>query len=209
MGFSSPFVVQVGAYDGVANDLLNDYIRRFKLSGLLIEPQHDAFARLRLSYADQDQLSLCQAAIAEQDGIRNLYSIDPCASGLPEWAGQTATFLKEVLVKHRHAIRDIERHIITRQVACRTFNSLFEEYKIKKVDILQIDAEGYDYEALKLFPFDQFNPILVRYEHHHLSTEDQDASLRFLADRGYSLFVADRNCDYMNTIAYRPKFLVD
>src|SRR5262249_15509258 len=100
-------------------------------------------------------------------------------------------------------IPDVERYIVSDSVPCRTFDSLFREYQINRVDVLQVDAEGFDYEILKLFPFTRFRPALIRYEHHHLSPADQDSCLRMLSALGYSLFVPDHaGPDYMDTIAY-------
>ena len=200
-----PFVVQVGAYDGVANDPLNPYIRRFRLSGLLIEPQPVAFAELTANYADQPQLILCRAAVADRDGSRDMYRLAGDGARLPEWAAQMATFRKDFLLAQRRMIPDVERYITADPVPCRTFDSLFRQYGVGRVDVLHVDAEGYDYEVLKLFPFDRFAPALVRYEHHHLPAADQDACLRMLAGLGYSLFVPDQDQgEYMDTVAYRP-----
>jgi FkbM family methyltransferase len=200
-----PFVVQVGAYDGVANEPLRDYIRRFQLPALLIEPQPDAFARLAANYADQPQVALCCNAVADADGPRELYQLNSSTPELPDWAGQTATFRKEVLLSHRHAIADLDRYITAQVVQCRTFDSLFRKHDVARVDVLQVDTEGYDYEILKLFPFDRYLPLLVRYEHFHLSVADQDACLRMLTRLGYALHVPDHaGEDYMDTIGYRP-----
>lgn len=199
-----PFVVQVGAYDGLQNDFINPYLCGRRLPGLLIEPQATAFERLQSTYADQPQISLVRCAVSDCDGRRSLYRLDGSTEGLPGWAEQTATFNKDVLLSHRHVIPDIDSRIIEESVDCRTFESLFAEHKIESVDLLQIDAEGFDFELLKLFPFRRMQPLLIRYEHAHLTAADQEACLTFLADHGYLLFVPRKDvADYMDTIAYR------
>lgn len=197
------YAVQVGAFDGLENDLLNPYFHRFKLSGLLLEPQAEPFNQLCKTYADQPQVIPCRVAIADEDGTREMYRVDPSAPNLPSWACQLATFRKDVLIAHAHAIPNLEKYILSESVPSRTFNTLFKEHHVSRVDILQVDAEGYDFEILKMFPFDRFKPAFIRYEHLHLSLQDQDACLQMLVSLGYKLFVSDGE-HYQDTVAYLP-----
>lgn len=43
--------------------------------------------------------------------------------------------------------------------------NLLREMGITRVDLLQIDTEGYDYEVLRTFPFDLSLPVLICFEH--------------------------------------------
>ena len=61
------------------------------------------------------------------------------------------------------------------------------ENGITRVDLLQIDTEGYDYEVLKTFPFDLGLPVVVCFEHCHLSEGDRAAALSLLVSHGYSV----------------------
>ena len=108
-------------------------------------------------------------------------------------------------MSHAHAIPGLDRFIIAESVPCTRFQTLFSQNRVAQVDILQVDTEGYDYEVLKLFPFDQFTPAFIRYEHSHLSDIDRDACMRMLLNRGYKLHVPFGNQpDYTDTVAYRP-----
>jgi hypothetical protein len=53
------------------------------------------------------------------------------------------------------------------------------------VDLLYIDAEGYDFELLKVFDFDRLAPEIVRFEHVGLSRGEWDEAVRLLAHHGY------------------------
>ena len=50
----------------------------------------------------------------------------------------------------------------------RADDTLLDRHHVKKIDLLQIDVEGYDYELLKSFNFERIKPQLIRYEHRHL-----------------------------------------
>ena len=58
---------------------------------------------------------------------------------------------------------------------------------VKKIDLIHIDTEGYDYEVLKLFPFCTFQPRVVIFEHSHLSIADRQAAAKMLEGRGYKI----------------------
>src|SRR5271165_1303468 len=44
------FFVQIGAYDGYDCDPIQKFIRRYGWNGILVEPQPDAFEKLRQNY---------------------------------------------------------------------------------------------------------------------------------------------------------------
>ena len=49
-----------------------------------------------------------------------------------------------------------------------TFSEFVEKYKIKKIDILKIDTEGFEYKVLKGIKDNDFKNIeLVYFEHHY------------------------------------------
>ena len=53
--------------------------------------------------------------------------------------------------------------------------------------LLEIGVEGYDLELLKLFDFGRIKPPIVRFEHRHLSPNERDEAVEFLADHGYRM----------------------
>src|SRR5438552_1031180 len=50
-GHSEICFLQVGAFDGVLGDPIYPLIEKYDLRGYLLEPQRDAFARLKANYA--------------------------------------------------------------------------------------------------------------------------------------------------------------
>ena len=44
------FFVQIGANDGINHDPLHEYVTKYNLSGLVVEPQPDVFELLRKNY---------------------------------------------------------------------------------------------------------------------------------------------------------------
>ncbi|HEX4494677.1 MAG TPA: FkbM family methyltransferase [Thermoanaerobaculia bacterium] len=185
------FFVQVGAYDGVTNDPLHSFVTRFHWRGILLEPQAEAFAALTATYRDEPQLILRRAAVADADGHRPLYTIRRGAPGLPTWAPQLASFRRETLLAHRDVIPGIGALIATEEVACVTFDTLLAPFPGLTIDLLQIDAEGADFEIIKLFHQGGRRARIVHFEHKHLSPREHADCAAFLIERGYSVGLAN------------------
>ena len=182
------FFIQVGAHDGIVDDPISGYIRRYGWRGILLEPQRDAFLLLQKNYRDQPQLRLLNAALAAQEGVQDLYRVKN-VEGLPVWGGQIASFKLEQVLKHEFAIPNINNLVEVERVQCLTFNTLLDETGESKVDLLQIDAEGLDYELIKTIDFARFKPRVLHYEHRHLSARDRDECIFYLFGNGYGIAV--------------------
>lgn len=174
--------LQIGAFDGVGDDDLHELVAAHKLRGLLVEPQPIAFARLQQAYRNQPQVTLLQAAIAERDGTRELY----CQRGQ---ASMAASFDRDHLRKH--GIPDSE--IIVQQVTCHTVESALRSAGLQHVDLIQIDAEGYDWPIIRSIDFARLRPQILRFEYRHMAPRDADACLTLLASHGYRFMLEARD----------------
>lgn len=73
------------------------------------------------------------------------------------------------------------------KVPSLTIDRLLKKHQVAKVDLLVLDTMGFDFEILKLFPFETLKPTIIQLEHNTLSLTDQAACFQFLANQGYSL----------------------
>lgn len=188
--------LQIGAYDGVGDDDLRGLVLAHKLRGVLVEPQPEAFTRLQQTYRGQSNVTLLQAAIAEEEGTRDLF----CRRGE---ASMAASFEREHL--RRHGIPDAE--IVTQSVACHTVESALRTAGLTQVDLIQIDAEGYDWPIIRSIDFELVRPRILRFEYRHMSPNDADACLALLAAHGYRFIlegrdiIAHQSAELMATLA--------
>jgi FkbM family methyltransferase len=198
------FFVQVGAHNGISNDYLHDFIAKFELQGILVEPQPHIFVELSHNYRNCPTVKLENVAIADEDGQKTFYTIKP-ELGFLQYANQVASLNRE------HTRRMIDRHLAheaspevvkefktrkltldgcieTLTVRSSTFPSLLARHCVSRYDLLQIDAEGFDYEVLKASEIGRYRPSFINYEHEHLSERDRQDSWRLLKGLGYHLF---------------------
>lgn len=201
------FFVQIGAHDGKSADPVRSLVQEHHLSGILVEPQPQTYQKLLENYRHEPQLKFENAVISDRDGVVPFYVVKENIADLPFWLSQSAsldrTIVRDALYYWRYAKQlttlsdDLDSMIQEIQLPALTIQTLLAKHHIQKVDLLVIDTMGFDFQILKMFPFQQLKPAIIQFEHSLLSPADQQDCFQLLANQGYSLakFTVD-------TIAY-------
>ncbi len=191
------FFVQVGAFDGQTNDPIHDLVVEHGWRGILAEPQRRHFEALERTYAGNERVSLRNVALAHESGTRAFYRVgeDP---GAPPWVPQLASFDVETILRHEFAYPRLRELIVADEVQTLSLEDLLAGAEVSRVDVFQIDAEGYDAEIVRMIDLERWQPAIVHFEHDHLSPADHEAAMRHLTDSGYRLAIKR-----YDTLAYR------
>jgi FkbM family methyltransferase len=185
--FPDAFVVQIGANDGTAGDPLVEGFRQTRWSGLLVEPVPHLYEMLVARYRDRPRIRIERAAVSTRDGEAPLYRLRTVPGHSPEWFNQLATLDREVLLKHRSSIPEIDSLVIEERVPTMRLDTLLARHGISRIDLLVIDAEGHDFEILRTLDLARFRPKVLMFEHQHLSEHDKQAAYALLETAGYDL----------------------
>lgn len=177
--------IQVGAFDGVECDPLLKYLQRFDWTGIMLEPQPGPYNKLVERYSNRTGITVKNAAISDRSGRATLYTVE--GNGLPEWTKGMASFNKQNIIKHDYMFPKINDHIKATEVNTITFQQLFSDHSIKKIDLLQIDTEGFDAEILRMFPFERIKPNIIHFESKHIPKQDLEEVLDDLISHGYTI----------------------
>ena len=189
------FVVQIGAHDSSQLDPLRPYILKRGWRGILVEPMPEVFQRLRANYAGVDGLRFENVAIAPGNGTMEIHYVPQTTDeGLPPWYDALASFNRDVLLKHKEFIPDIEDRIATTEVPSLTFDSLCAKHDVASIDVIQIDTEGYDFEIIKLIDLDRFRPALVQFEELHMDDQTRRACIEHLERAGFEALGNSMDC---------------
>ena len=180
------FFIQIGAHDGRTDDYLFDLIRAENWSGVLVEPVDYLFERLKQNYQGSPQLYFENKAVSSTTGTRKFYSLRKNSDGLPDWYDQLGSFDREVILKHKEFIPNIEDYIVSQEVACVSVKDLLKG-RSDHVDLMLIDTEGSDFEILKSIDFTRTRPGLIIYEDKHLTPGDQVACVKLLNAARYEV----------------------
>jgi FkbM family methyltransferase len=174
----------------MANDPIAHFVRTHDCNITFVEPQPHAFEQLRTNMASLANARFVNAAVDAQSGTRELYYVPHGVEGLPAWTSQLASFDRAHIVKHEAEAPGVGAHITSRPVRTLSFGDLMHECGIARLDVLQIDAEGFDAELLACFPFEDVRPGIVHYEIAHMTPADRQAVHMRLAAAGYTFIAA-------------------
>lgn len=191
--------LQIGGYDGVSYDPLRQHILKGHLTGVIVEPVPMHFEKLQALYAGSDLIRVENCAVDRDEGERTMwfFSREAIARGtLGQVFGGITSFLLPNLLEKGGTLgglyNDATRAVLTSlvesiTVPCHTYDTVMARHGLKRIDLLQIDTEGYDYELLKAFDFARHRPAIVHYECQHLQPQDAQAAEELLRGYGYVL----------------------
>ena len=191
--------LQIGGYDGVSFDPLREHILKGDLTGVIVEPVPMHFEKLQALYAGSDRIKVENCAVDATEGERTMwfFSREAIAKGTigQVFGGITSFLLPNLLEKggtlgglyseeNRAILNSLVESI---SVPCHTYDTIIARNGLQRIDLLQIDTEGYDYELLKVFDFQRHRPAIVHYECQHLNPQDKAAAEDLLRSHGYVL----------------------
>ena len=196
------FFIQIGANDGKTYDPLFQFITRHhdKVRGILVEPMGDAFDELIQTYRKYSDILKINVAIHNSEEEMTIYKVDPQKlNRLPKWCKGIASFNE-----HHHKLSGTPTDcIIPEKVKCISFDKLLDKFKVTKIDLLQIDTEGYDAEIISNINFEKIKPSIIRFEHDLeygvMNKETFKSVVNFLNQHGYQIIM--EKCD---ATAYQP-----
>lgn len=168
--------VDIGAYDGIEGSNSCFFEREQGWSGVCIEPQPEAFAKLRKA-----RTCVCvQGALAKTEGKRQFLAI-------PQYADQLSGFVDTYHPQHLDKIKNCESyfpdksHII--EVECFTFDAIMKQNGITHINFLSLDTEGSEYEILTSIDWDAYTiDVLAIEDNYHEARITQ-----FLEQKGYKV----------------------
>lgn len=187
------FFIQIGAHDGVSFDPIAKYIRQHRWRGILVEPQPAIFQRLARAHEGDAQLILENAAVGKTDATATLYKFKD-GQNLPYHATMLASFYREALELNWHGYKGEIEEIKVPSLSVKT---LLKKHAVSRVDLLQIDTEGFDKEIIQMFIDADCWPTIIHFED-TVGIDKNNAILQPLADKGYAFSYL-----YPDMLAYR------
>jgi FkbM family methyltransferase len=181
------FFVQIGSNDADHGDPLRPFVLAHHWSGIMTEPVPYVFERLNRNCGSRPDFILENVAIAGQDGKTAFYYVERSEDPLPQWYDQLGSFSVENILKHSALIPNLAERIVRLEVPCMTFESLCRKHHVEQIDLVHIDAEGYDFEIIKLIDFALHRPLALLYEHKHLGPPEYAACREYVMSHAYEL----------------------
>lgn len=171
------YFIEIGSCDF---NTLNHFANH-KWEGCIVDPMSEYLDNLERKKG----VNYVNAGIDNVDGEREIYfAPNSVVNRDRDFAGMSTFISKE----ERKYDRDGEVLAESRVIKTISFKTLIKTYNIKKIDFLKIDTEGYDFEILKMFPWElkELNPSLIKVECKHINDKEMKDFLNF---KGYHVFI--------------------
>ncbi len=168
--------VDIGANDGIT--LSNTYYLEKKLSwsGIAIEPSPKVFKRLQ----ENRSSTLINACISDKSGDADFLEL----SGYTEMlSGLVDKYDARHIERIDHEIEKFSGSKNYIKVPCHTLESILKEHKLHKIDYLNIDIEGGEFDVLKNINFNNIDISIIGIENNY----KEDKIKKYLHGYGYSL----------------------
>jgi len=183
-------IVQIGANDGVIFDELNEFINKYKIKSLLVEPIKSNFDILKKNYENCDFVKFENSAISVNNEISYLYKVNPkyedrYGSHIPA----IPSFEKKHLINH--GVKN--KHILKEKINSITIKQLINKYKINNFDLFFVDAEGYDGKIVYDFLLTLNIRTIIIFEYIHIDNFFFEKLLKELKDKEYLFFSIGEN----------------
>ena len=183
-------LLQIGANDGLRFDVLNKYIKEYKIDSLLVEPVPFYFSKLKDNYSKDNFVKLERSAISKKSGIINMYTVKK------DYLNKYDEHIKginSVDKKHLNKHNVKSSHIEKISVESLSPKDLLKKYHVNNLDLVFIDAEGYDGEiVISFLDYINFKPIII-FEFIHIKYDLFTNVIEKLDEKKYNYFNIDEN----------------
>ncbi len=141
-----------------------------RCTAVLIEPIRHVYHKLLQSYADcTGPVRFENVAVGNRFEVRDFYRLrenaDPRRDGFPDYFRQLGSLLPDRVTtlwdsyeqrqfgENQAAKRYLAENTVVEKVFVVTLADIVAKHELQRVDLLQIDAEGFDYEIIKTIDF--------------------------------------------------------
>ena len=189
LGGQSAMIVQIGSNDGKTGDPLYELLHKNKeWKALFVEPIPHYFEKLKQNYPDNNRFTFENVAVNNGEELE-FHWVDPTAKNtfpdLPFWFEQLGSFDRQHILNQLN--EKIAPFIISKKLKGSTLPEIFDRNEIKKLDLIHIDAEGYDWKILSQLDIEKYQPKFILFEYHHLTKAELAEAYQFLI-KDYEIF---------------------
>lgn len=190
--------VQIGANDGLTHDPIVKFIIRDAWHATLVEPHPWVFQhRLSPLHRRNKNVRLVNAALGEKDGSSDLFTL---SFSNQRWATGLSSFsrshFEELWNSGELAARayknrcklpaTLQESITAHRVPVHSVATIVAAAKTQPLHLLVVDAEGFDWQAIKLFLNAGVQPKVLLFEATHLGEDEHGEARAIFDQRGFS-----------------------
>ena len=191
-------IIQIGANDGVSGDPVNHFIMDYhnSISYIGLEPQTIPFEKLKKNYKEFNNFYFIKECIGEK-GVNKFYYLnkeyqDLCKKNNWTFSDGVHSLLEDhisarLLKKNLNPKDYIDSYEVSILPLKESIEKNIQDLSVnfKDIDLLQIDAEGYDDKVIYNSSLDFFKPKYINFEYKNLDKNSLENLIKFLKENSY------------------------
>ena len=183
-------LIQIGANDGKRFDNLNKFIKKYLPKAILVEPIIENYNDLKSNYEGQDNVFFENSAISVNNEINFLFKVkEDKLKFYGDHIKGISSFDKSHLLKHGVS----KSHIKKENVNTISFKELIEKYSVTELNLLMVDAEGYDGNIIIDFLSNSSLRPLIIFEYLHIKNDIFDKLVNILISKNFVFYKLEEN----------------
>lgn len=182
LNFQNGFYIEAGANNGITQSNTHS-LESLSWNGLLIEPNKQRFSECQSHRSDRNIFENC--ALVSFDHKESTIAGNFAEQNIDDSLVSQVTIPLDYHDIHQRTATEEKaatRPII--HVPAKTLQSIVDHHKIKQIDFLSLDVEGYEYEVMNGLDFEKNPPRFIRVETSSLQYRI-DACHEYMTTKGY------------------------
>ncbi|MDH5694877.1 MAG: FkbM family methyltransferase [Gammaproteobacteria bacterium] len=179
-------IVQIGANDGTRFDPIHVLLKnRHRWAALFVEPIPMVYEKLVENYGRSSRFKFECSAVSDVAGSFSFYHLSPEARSVArqwhEYFDLVGSLDRAHVVKAlADEAENLDKYILETKVPVITLKMLLDKWGVDQIDVLVVDAEGYDWKIVTQAIEMGLRPEVILFEHSNLNPEEKSDVFRLL-----------------------------
>jgi len=180
-------IMQIGSNDGVSGDPIHRHVIGSHHHLALVEPVPQNHADLVANYDGRDRTQIFNVAVSATGQQLTFFAVDNSTNRYPGYFDQLGSFSREMILQQSRDYPSIANDIVEMKVRCMSVDDIAGQAGFSCIDMLHVDAEGYDLDILETVDLERYKVRYLLFEHAHLDQTRYRDYLMRLRKSGYRL----------------------
>jgi len=152
--------------------------------GVVVEPIPANFEKLKKNYSPFPEIVPVNMAVHQSEKEVEMFVLDEDKKHLyPDWVdGMSSVVEGHHVNRVKGFTKDALKKVI---VPCIDLMDLMKRENLLDADLIQVDAEGYDEQVVRMIDFEVVKPKYIKYEIEHIGEESLKSLEALLSKNGY------------------------
>lgn len=196
------FFINIGANDGVENDPIYPFLKKYGARGIQVEPIPYNATKLERNFRD------CPGIIIENIAISPISQSPPqTIYHFPDFLIEESYIFSQIsslsrqhiqlsidVIKNLPEISAIlrrlpkahwEDYIEASEIPCLSFDELIQKHRVQHIDFLNLDVEGLDFQIISSIDLAKYAPTVLCIETYHFSTAEHQQFSKLMKQHRY------------------------